>query len=151
VILVDANILLYAEDALSSRHREARIWWDERLSGTDPVCLCWTVVSAFIRVSTNPRAFERPLSLEQALARVRSWLEQPCVRIVQPTERHWAVFQQMLTDGQAIANLVTDAHLAALAIEHGCELNSTDGDFARFPTLRWRNPLSSMQKAARAD
>lgn len=142
MILVDANILLYAEDSLSLRHREARVWWDHQLSGTDPVCLCWTVVSAFIRISTNPRAFERPNSLEQSLARVRSWLDQPCVRIVQPTERHWAVFEQMLTDGQAIANLVTDAHLAALAIEHGCELASTDADFARFPTLKWKNPLS---------
>jgi toxin-antitoxin system PIN domain toxin len=151
VILVDANILLYAEDSLSPHHLSARFWWDHQLSGTDPVCLCWTVVSAFIRVSTNPRAFERPLSLEQSLARVRSWLDQPCVRIIQPTERHWAVFAQMLTDGQAIANLVTDAHLAALAMEHGCELNTTDGDFARFPTLRWRNPLSPTQKAGRAD
>ena len=92
---------------------------------------------------------ERPLSLEQSLAGVRSWLDQPCAWFIQPAERHWAVFQQMLTDGQAIANLVTDAHLAALAIEHGCELNSTDGDFARFPTLRWRNPLSPTQPAAR--
>jgi toxin-antitoxin system PIN domain toxin len=141
VILVDANMLLYAEDSLSPRHREARVWWDHQLSGTDPVCLCWTVVSAFIRISTNPRAFERPLSLEQALARVRSWLDQPCVRIIQPTERHWDVFQRMLKGGQAVANLVTDAHLAALAIEHGCELVSTDADFARFPALTWKNPL----------
>jgi hypothetical protein len=145
VILVDANILLYAEDSLSPRHREARVWWDHRLSGGDPVCLCWSVLSAFIRISTNPRAFERPLSLAQSLARVRSWLDQPCVRIIQPTDRHWAVFQQMLNDGQAVANLVTDAHLAALAIEHGCELVSTDADFARFPALKWTNPLSSIR------
>ena len=141
MILVDANMLLYAEDSLSPRHREARVWWDHQLSGTDPVCLCWTVVSAFIRISTNPRAFKRPLSLEQALARVRSWLDQPCVRIIQPTERHWDVFQRMLKGGQAVANLVTDAHLAALALEHGCELVSTDADFARFPALTWKNPL----------
>jgi hypothetical protein len=151
VILVDANILLYAEDSLSPRHRHARTWWDARLSGTDSVCLCWAVLSAFIRISTNPRAFERPLSLEDSLARVRSWLDQPCVRIVQPTERHWAVFQQMLLRGQAVANLVTDAHLAALAVEHGCELVSTDSDFARFPTLKWRNPLSAPRRANRAD
>lgn len=143
MILVDANILLYAEDSLNPRHRQARVWWDDRLSGVDPVCLCWTVLSAFIRIGTNPRAFERPLSLEQALARVQSWLEQPCVKMIQPTERHWTVFQRMLTDGQAVANLVTDAHLAALAIEHGCELISIDSDFARFPNLKWKNPFAA--------
>ena len=141
MILVDANILLYAEDSLQSHHQLAREWWDDQLSGTGVVCLCWTVLSAFIRIGTNPRVFEHPLSLEQALARVQSWLDQPCTRIVRPTERHWTVFRQVLTDGQAVANLVTDAHLAALAIEHGCELASTDSDFARFPKLKWRNPL----------
>jgi hypothetical protein len=142
LILVDANILLYAEDALQSRHPQAREWWDGQLSGTGAVCLCWTVLSAFIRIGTNPRVFEYPLSLEQALARVQSWLDQPCTRIVRPTERHWTVFKQLLTEGQAVANLVTDAHLAALAIEHGCELVSTDSDFARFPKLKWRNPIA---------
>jgi len=142
LILVDANILLYAEDSLQSRHQQARAWWDGQLSGTGVVCLCWTVLSAFIRIGTNPRVFEHPLSLEQALARVQSWLDQPCTRVVRPTERHWTVFKQVLTDGQAVANLVTDAHLAALAIEHGCELASTDSDFARFPKLKWRNPLT---------
>jgi len=142
LILVDANILLYAEDALHSRHRQAREWWDDQLSGTEIVCLCWSVLSAFIRIGTNTRVFEHPLSLEQALTRVQSWLDQPCARIIRPTERHWTVFKQMLTDGQAVANLVTDAHLAALAIEHGCELASTDSDFARFPNLKWLNPLA---------
>ena len=142
MILVDANILLYAEDSLQSRHQQARAWWDDQLSGTGVVCLCWTVLSAFIRIGTNPRVFDHPLSLEQALARVQSWLDQPCTRVVRPTERHWTVFKQVLTDGQAVANLVTDAHLAALAIEHGCELVSTDLDFARFPKLKWRNPLA---------
>jgi hypothetical protein len=142
LILVDANILLYAEDSLSPHHQQAREWWDGRLSQGGPVCLCWTVLSAFIRIGTNPRVFKQPLSLEQALARVQSWLDQPCTRVVRPTEQHWTIFQQMLTDGQAVANLVTDAHLAALAIEYGCELASTDSDFARFPKLKWSNPLS---------
>jgi len=142
LILVDANILLYAEDSLQSRHQQARAWWDGQLSGTEVVCLCWTVLSAFIRIGTNPRVFDYPLSLEQALDRVQSWLDQPCTRVVRPTERHWTVFKKMLTDGQAVANLVTDAHLAALAIEHGCELASTDSGFARFPKLKWRNPLA---------
>lgn len=99
-------------------------------------------MSAFIRIATNPRVFEHPLSLEQALARIQSWLDQPCTRVVRPTERHWTIFKQMLMDGQAVANLVTDAHLAALAIEHGCQMVSTDADFARFPMLKWSNPLS---------
>ena len=142
MILVDANILLYAEDSLQPRHQQARAWWDNQLSGSGVVCLCWTVLSAFIRIGTNPRVFEHPLSLEQALARVQSWLDQPCTRVIRPTARHWTVFKQVLTDGQAVANLVTDAHLAALAIEHGCELASTDSDFARFPKLKWRNPLA---------
>ena len=142
MILVDANILLYAEDSLSPRHQQACEWWDQQLSGTDVICLCWTVLCAYIRIGTNPRVFEHPLSLNQAQNRVESWLNQPCTRIIRPTERHWTVFKQILTDGQAVANLVTDAHLAALAIEHDCKLASADSDFARFPKLKWINPLA---------
>ncbi len=141
MILVDANILLYAEYQHSPLHVVAREWWDNQLSGASPVCLCWPVLGAYIRIGTNPRAFKQPMSLEQALSRVQSWLDQPCTRIVNPTERHWTIFQEMLNEGQAIANLVTDAHLAALAVEHGCDLMSTDADFSRFPGIRWRNPL----------
>jgi len=142
LILVDANILLYAEDSLSPQHTRARSWWDGQLSGTTPVCLCWLVINAFIRIGTNPRVFEHPLSLDQAISRVQSWFGQPCTRLIHPTERHWVVFQEMLTAGQASANLVPDAHLAALALEHGCELYSSDSDFSRFPRLKWRNPLA---------
>jgi uncharacterized protein len=141
LILVDANILLYAEDSLNPRHERASAWWDAQLSGDAVICLCWTVLCAFIRIATNPRVFENPLSPEQALNRVQSWLDQPCTRIIRPTERHWIIFRQMIEDGQAVGNLVTDAHLAALAIEHGCELASTDSDFARFANLKWKNPL----------
>jgi len=143
VILVDANILLYAEDKLYPRHEQARTWWDERLSGSDTVCLCWTVLSAFIRISTNRLIFNRPLTIEEAVNRVQSWFEQPCTRTIQPTERHWQIFQDMLTSGQAVGNLVSDAFLAALAVEHGCTLFSTDSDFSRFPRLRWKNPLGT--------
>jgi len=141
VILVDANILLYAQDQLSPCHTKAREWWDCQLSSASPVCLCWTVLGAFIRIGTNPRVFEQPLSLDQALSCVQRWLDLPCTRIIYPTTRHWAVFRRLLIEGQAVANLVTDAHLAALAIEHGCELMSTDTDFSRFPGVKWRNPL----------
>ena len=141
MILVDANILLYAEDSLSVYHQQACQWWDEQLSGSETVCLCWAVLSAFIRIGTNPRVFEHPLSLEQAFARVQSWLDQPCTRVIRPTEQHWTAFQMMLKDGQAVANIVNDAHIAALAMEHGCSVASTDADFARFPKLKWINPL----------
>lgn len=141
MILVDANVLLYAEDELSPHNDAARDWWDIQLSGSLPVCFCWTVLCAYIRIGTNPRVFHHPLALEQAVARVQSWLNQPCTRLIHPTQRHWQVLQEMLVDGQAVAGLVSDAHLAALAVEHGCELISTDADFARFPKLKWRNPL----------
>ncbi len=141
MILVDANLLLYAEDALSRQHETARTWWDAQLSGASPVCLSWGVLCAFIRISTNSRVYDRPLNLDQATSRVQSWLDQPCVRLVHPTERHWTVLQELLKEGQALGNLVTDAHLAALAVQHGCTLMSTDGDFARFPKLKWSNPL----------
>ena len=141
LILVDANILLYAEDQLSTFHKQARSWWDEQLSQTSPVCLCWSVLKAYLRISTNRRVFQRPLSLDEAITRTASWFSQPCIRLIAPTDRHWEVLQRMLREGQALANLVSDAHLAALAVEHGCVLCSTDADFARFPSVKWRNPL----------
>jgi Predicted nucleic acid-binding protein, contains PIN domain len=142
VILVDANLLLYAEDTLSEHHQAARIWWDTQLSGAEPVCLCWPVLTAFIRVGTNLRLHRRPLSLKEAVERVQSWLDQPCVRMIHPGEQHWAIFQAMLRDGKAIGSLVSDAHLAALALEHNCVLQSTDADFARFKGLKWNNPIA---------
>ena len=142
MILVDANLLLYAEDSLSEHHEAARAWWDARLSGTPVVCLCWPVVQAFIRIGTNPRLHQRPLTLKGSCDRVRSWFEQPCVRLIHPTDRHWALFQRLLKEGDAVGNLVSDAHLEALAVEHGCVLHSTDRDFARFPGLKWENPIA---------
>ena len=140
-MLVDANILLFAEDASSPMHEAARLWWDEQLSGTDSIYLSWPVLTGFIRIGTNRRVFSNPLTVEEAVERVQSWLDQPCTRIITPTERHWIIFRELLKKGQATANLVSDAHLAALAIEYGCLLYSTDSDFSRFPGLKWRNPL----------
>jgi len=143
MILVDTNILLYAEDKLSLLHEEARQWWDAQLSGESPVCLCWPILASFIRIGTNRQIFIKPLTMKQAIIRVQSWIDQPCVRLINPTESHWQIFQTMLLDGQAKTNLVADAHLAALAIEHGCVLYSTDSDFSRFPKLKWKNPLKA--------
>lgn len=142
MILVDANLLLYAEDSLSAQHDAAQEWWDRQLSGTEPVALCWPVLTAFIRIGTNVRLHRRPLTLREAVERTQSWFEQPCVRLIQPTDQHWTIFQTMLRSGNAVANLVSDAHLAALAVEHNCVLHSTDADFARFRGLKWENPLA---------
>jgi toxin-antitoxin system PIN domain toxin len=142
VILVDANILLYAEDSLSEHHDAARTWWDKQLSSSDPVGLCWPVITAFIRIATNVRLHKRPLTLKESVQRVQSWLDQPCVGILTPTEQHWILFQQMLRASNATGNLVADAHLAALAMEHNSTLASTDTDFARFRGLKWRNPIA---------
>jgi hypothetical protein len=144
VILVDANILLYAEDQCSPRHKAARQWWDAQLSGAAQVCLCWTILCAFIRISTSSRIFEHPLSIDQSVSRIQSWMNQPSVRLIHPTERHWVILRQLLIESRATANLVSDAHLATLAIEHNCELFSTDADFARFSKVKWRNPLKEM-------
>lgn len=141
MILVDANLLLYGEDELSPQHLAAREWWDSQLAGDSPVCLCWTVINAFLRIGTNSRVYHRPLSIDEAVTRVQSWFAQPCVRLVIPTKNHWEIFSDLIIEGQAVANLVSDAHLAALAIEHGCTLYSTDSDFSRFPKLKWKNPL----------
>ena len=130
MILVDANLLLYAEDSLSEHHVAARSWWDAQLSAADPVALCWQVIVAFIRIGTNPRLHQRPLTLKEAVDRVQSWLDQPCVQIVRDTDRHWELFRRMLSSGNATGNLVSDAHLAALAIEYNSVLYSTDADFS---------------------
>jgi toxin-antitoxin system PIN domain toxin len=143
VILVDANLLLYAEDSLSEHHEAARDWWDAQLSESSPVCLCWHVLIAFIRIGTNARLHQRPLTLKEGCERIQSWFAQPCVRLIQPTESHWEIFQNMLKEGKATGNLVSDAHLAALAVEHNCVLQSTDTDFARFPSLKLANPIAS--------
>jgi len=141
MILVDANLLLYAEDSLSEHHQAARNWWDTQLSSAEPVCLCWPVITAFIRIGTNVRLHRRPLTIGEAVARVETWFDQPCVRMVHPGEQHWAILQVMLRDGKAVGTLVWDAHLAAMAVEHNCVLQSTDVDFARFKGLKWNNPI----------
>jgi len=143
VKLLDANLLLYAIDEASPRHRAARPWLERQLSGEEPVAFAWVVVLAFLRLSTNPHVFERPLSPDQAFEAVEHWLGQPCAVIVQPGDRHAALVRQLLRPLGTAGNLVNDAHLAALAIEHGADLHSCDADFSRFRGLRWVNPLDA--------
>jgi toxin-antitoxin system PIN domain toxin len=141
VILLDANLLIYAHVRTFQQHAAARQWLDQQLSGTARVGLPWSSLLAFLRIVTNARLFERPEPLEDAWKQVRAWLAAEPAWIPGPTDRHADVLGQVLAASGAQANLIPDAHLAALAIEHGLTLCSTDGDFARFGALKWSNPL----------
>ena len=139
--LLDLNLLLYAVDETSPRHGVARAWVEETLSGPETVAFAWSVLLGFVRLSTRAAVFEQPLSLEQALDLVDGWLDLPVTTFVHPTDRHAALLRELLEPLGTAGNLTTDAHLAALAIEHGAELCSTDADFSRFPGVRWTDPL----------
>lgn len=143
MILVDANILLYAYDDSSGRHESARRWWEDRLSRPEPVWIAWSTLVAFVRIGTHVRVFAHPFTVAEACDVVDSWLDRPSVSVLEPGPRHWEILRVLLVDSQASGNLVTDAHLAALAIEHGMVLMSTDRDFARFSGLSWEDPLAS--------
>jgi toxin-antitoxin system PIN domain toxin len=142
VNLVDVNILIYASDRRSSQHTVARDWLDEHLTAAVALGMPWVSLLGFLRLSTNPRIMPRPLSMSAAWEQVAAWLACEPVWIPQPTERHSDVLGELLALPGVHGNLVSDAHVAALAIEHGLTLCSTDGDFARFPELSWRNPLA---------
>jgi uncharacterized protein len=141
MILVDANLLVYAHVSSFSRHARARQWLDERLNGAAPVGLPWPSLLGFMRLTTNPRIFRHPLSIAGAWNQVRNWLDCRSVWIPQPTEKHRQILESLWEETGGKSNLVPDAHLAALALEHGLIVCSTDGDFARFRSLRWENPL----------
>lgn len=142
MILLDANLLIYAHVTQFAQHERARAWLDERMNGSLPVGLPWSTLLAFLRLVTNPRVFERPEPMAQAWRQVERWLDSPVAWIPQPTGRHRQVLGDLLRRHGGRANLVPDAHLAALAIDHGLVLCSSDSDFARFPGLRWVDPLS---------
>jgi toxin-antitoxin system PIN domain toxin len=141
MILVDANLLIYSHVSSFQHHVSASEWLDAQLNGSSPVGLPWHSLLAFLRIVTNPRIFEHPESMTDAWEQVKSWLDCEVVWIPEPTERHREVLGSLLSAAGMQANLVPDAHLASLAIEHGLELYSTDGDFARFAKVRWKNPL----------
>jgi uncharacterized protein len=142
VIVLDANILLYAYDSGSLLHPKARTWVEQVFSGTLTVGLPWQTASAFLRIMTNPRLPGERFTLQEAVEIVERWLEQPNIRMLAPGDDHWALFRQMIVEGQASGPLITDAQLAALTMEFGGVLHTTDRDFARFPGLRWTNPLA---------
>ncbi|TAK35492.1 MAG: PIN domain-containing protein [Chloroflexota bacterium] len=142
MILVDANLLIYAHVASLPQHERARDWLDEQLNGATPVGLPWESVLAFLRLVTNPRVFEQAEPVASAWSQVWAWLGCETAWIPQAGERHAEILGEFLALPGIQANLVPDAHLAALALEHGLTVCSTDGDFARFPRLRWTNPLN---------
>ncbi len=146
MIVVDANVLIYAYDLGSARQATAARWLEDRLNGDEEVRLPLVTLLAFLRITTNPAVFHRPLTTERAIGLVSAWLERPNVAIASPTERHWQVLQETATAGQARGALLMDAHLAALASEHGATLATTDRDFTRFPRLRTQDPLKGWTK-----
>ena len=141
-MIVDANVLLYAVDAGSPFHRAARDWLEAALNGPARIGLPWASLLAFQRISTHPRASASPLSPAQAWGYIADWLGADSAWVPAPGEKHAAILQRLIIDGDLRGNLVTDAHLAALAIEHGVGLCSADSDFARFVELTWVNPLA---------
>jgi toxin-antitoxin system PIN domain toxin len=142
-MLVDANILLFAVNESAPEHDRAAAWLEDALNGNRRVGLPWESLTAFVRLVTNPRVVPRPLAPVDAWAFVEDWLAAPAAWVPVPTERHAAVLGDLVRRHRPIAKLVPDAHLAALAIEHGVEIISADTDFARFTEVRWRDPLAS--------
>jgi uncharacterized protein len=141
VILIDANLLIYAVNQDGRHHKEARQWLETVLSGREGVGLPWIVLLAFLRITTQAGILPRPLPIDAALDLIRDWLDSPNCSILEPGPDHARILRKLLLGAGAGGNLTNDAHLAAIAIERGAELCTLDRDFGRFPGLRWRNPL----------
>jgi toxin-antitoxin system PIN domain toxin len=143
VILVDANLLLYAYNASAAEHDVARHWLESALSRADPIAFAWPTIGAFLRLATHRAVFPSPYSIDEATAIVDSWLERPMVATLEPGERFWSIARQLLERSKARGPFVADALLAALALEHGATLATHDADFLRFPELRTIDPLAA--------
>jgi toxin-antitoxin system PIN domain toxin len=142
VILIDANILLYAVNKDAAQHARAKSWLETALSGTETIGLPWTVLLAFLRLTTRPGLFRNPLHIGTAFDLMDLWLERTSVSIVHPGPRHGTILRELLEPFGTGGNLTSDAHLAALALENRAELCSSDSDFLRFRGVKWRNPLA---------
>jgi uncharacterized protein len=149
MILVDVNVWLYAVDSASTHHVIVKRWLTAALNGSGGVALCWPVISGFIRIVTNPKVLQHPMTTDEACGKVDEWLALAGTRLISGGPRPWENFSGFLKYTQARGNLVSDAHLAALAMEHDCALASCDTDFGKFPGLRWINPLDA--QAAQAE
>lgn len=143
MIVPDLNVLVYAYNADSLRHEAAKLWWEDTLNGQRPIGFAWATLLGFLRVMTQRRILERPMKTADAIRTVSDWLAQPGVQIVTPGDGHARILFDLIGEAGTAGNLTTDAHLAALAIEYQAEIASADTDFARFPRLRWFNPLAA--------
>ena len=141
MILPDINLLVFAHNAAAPQHEAARRWWEDLLTREQPVGLPWAVTFGFVRLVTHPAVLTQPLDPAAALDRVDSWFAQTCVQPLDPGPRHLSIVRTLFAATNVAGRLTTDTHLAALAIEHQCELHSNDNDFERFPGLRWHNPI----------
>jgi len=141
VILPDVNLLLYVHNRSAEQHEAASRWLETALVGPERVALTWTTILGFLRIGTNPKVYPNPMTAAEAIAAVNEWLANPAVALLHMGERHWEILTGLIVRGSVSGPGITDAHLAALAIEHGAMLCTTDRDFARFPGLRWQNPL----------
>jgi uncharacterized protein len=141
VIVIDANLLIYSYDVQSPDHEKSVAWMETVFSGAEAIGLPWQTISAFLRIVTNRKVPRLRLTLEQAAVIVEEWLSQPNVRLLAPTDSFWATLREVMIAGQAAGPLISDAEIAALTIEYGGVLYTADRDFARFPGLRWKNPL----------
>jgi len=142
MIVPDINLLLYAYDAASRFHAKGSAWWQGCLSGSESVGFPRVVLFGFVRIATNPRAFQHPMTPAEAASHVRSWLAQPCAQVLDSGPRHIEHVLQLLESVGTAGNLVTDAQIAAVVLAHGAVLHTSDTDFMRFPGLRWFNPLT---------
>jgi hypothetical protein len=141
MIIPDVNLLLYAVNKDAAQHANAKIWLEGILSGRETVGFSWNVILAVLRLTTRPGVFQHPIRIDRAFDLVADWLDQPPAQIIQPGPRHFDILRTLLSPTGTGGNLTSDAHLAALAIEHSAELHSYDNDFSRFTGLNWRNPL----------
>jgi toxin-antitoxin system PIN domain toxin len=141
MIVPDVNLLVYAYNRDAPKHVRAKAWWEGLLNDPQPVAIPWAVVCGYVRLMTHPSVLVTPLAPERALGHVRTWLDRPNVQTLEPGPRHLEILEGLFRSIGVAGHLTTDAHLAAIAIEHQCELHSNDADFGRFPGLRWRNPL----------
>lgn len=141
MVIVDANILLYAYNEDAAKHGAAKSWLSKQLAGKEVLGLSWHIITAFLRISTHSKVFPVPLDLDEAIEIVHDWLDSPKVQILNPTDRHWQVLKTVILDGQAKGPLMMDAHIAALAIEHGGAIATADKDFSRFDGLKTIYPL----------
>ena len=139
--IVDINLLIYAINKDTPHHSKAKKWLEDSLSSDEPFGFAWIVILGFLRIVTNGRIMPTPLIPEVAIDSVNDWLQQPPSLTIVPSHQHWSILNELLMPLGAAANLTSDAHLAALAIEHGARLYSTDNDFSRFQSLRWTNPI----------